>query len=103
MFMHVGRSPSHFVMPFAVHKTVMGKETLAKLLDENFQEEMPMVTGYQDTWMVTMEPDEGADHGWAEAAKECVDFGLNVSSELSEERSGEESENSDQNEPVITI
>ena len=41
---------------------------------------------------------------WIEAAKRHLDFGLNVSSELSEERSSEESEEMvDPNEPGITI
>ena len=44
-FVHVGGSPSYFIMPFVVHESVMGKETLAKLLDENFKVEMPMVIG----------------------------------------------------------
>ena len=43
-FMHVGGSPSYFVMPFAVHKTAMRKETLAKSLDEKFQEEQATKT-----------------------------------------------------------
>ena len=38
VFMHVGGSPNHFVTPFVVHESAMRKETLAKLLDENFQE-----------------------------------------------------------------
>ena len=82
----------------------MGKEALAKLLDENFKVEMPMVIGYKDKWVVMMEPDEGVDSRWVEAAKEHIDFELNVSSELSEERSCEESEVVlDPDEPVITI
>ena len=41
--------------------------------------------GHENVWVVMMETEEGTDQRWTEAAMECVDFDLNVSSELSEE------------------
>ena len=98
--------PKYFLIPFVVHKTVMTKEKLARMLDEHFDEENPMVTGQEDTWVVMMEAEEGTDQRWIEAATECMDFDLNVSSELSEERSDEDSEEilkEESDEPCITV
>ena len=53
-----------------------------------------------------MEAEEGVDPRWMEAAMECIDFDLNVSSELSEERSDEDSNDilkEESDESCITI
>ena len=65
-----------------------------------------MVSGHEDTWVVKMEAEEGTDQRWTEATTECVDFDLSVSSDLSEERSDEDSEEilkEESDEPCITV
>ena len=94
------------MMPFVVHKTVMAKEILTCLLDTCFIEENPLVIGHDETWLVMMRSDECTDERWVEAALNFVDFDLNVSSELSEERSdggSEEVFECAEDEPCITI
>ena len=86
--------------------TVMTKEKLAKMLDDHFADENPMVMGCEDTWLAMMEAEEGMDQRWMEAATECMDFDLIVTSELSEERSDEDSEEilkEESDEPHVTI
>ena len=63
-FVHVGGQPSHFVMLFVAHKTVMTKDILACTLDTHFVEENPMVIGCEETWLVMIESDECTDDGW---------------------------------------
>ena len=92
VFVHVGGQPRHFLMSFVVHKTVMTKEVLACMLDTHFTDESPMVLGCDQTWLVMMGSDECTNERWVEAALNWVDFDLNVLSELSEERSDEDSE-----------
>ena len=53
-----------FLTSFVVHKTVMTKEKLVKMLDDHFADENPMVIGCEDTWVVMMETEEGTDQRW---------------------------------------
>ena len=74
-------------MPFVVQKSVMTKEVLACMLDIHFIEERPIVMGHDETWLVMMLSDQFTDAGWTCVVMKCLDFDLNVSNELSEERS----------------
>ena len=105
-FVHTGGQPRHFMTPFVAHETVMTKELLACMLDNHFVEENPMVIGCEETWLVMMGSDECTDDRWVEAALNFVDFDLNVSSELSEERSdggSEEFLECEEEQPHITM
>ena len=88
------------------HKTVMTKDVLECMLDTHCVDENPMVVGCDETWLVAMMHNQCNDDKWTEAALNWVDFDLNVSSELSEERRDDNSEEflvEEEEEPHIAI